>query len=590
MGLTGSELIAAAEASDPVFWAKNNLVLKGEPWSLDLAPWWAEPFRDEYPDKLYYCSRKTWKSTGSTAEELAFIALHPYVDVAYLLPRWKPQGTNYSAQVLGPLLQGSTLRKRLKKNDVQTKEIHGDAVDDFRHFFLYGVHGGGQGDEMAAAVRSLIADSLVLDEYQQMSPDVLDIVDPALYNSPFHRIKLQGTPNVPVGTLDEAWEMSDRRRWLLTCPGCGHEQPLTEDSIRQPEGCEAYFGCAKCDTELDKTAGHWVITAPENSDLRHGYAMCQAMLLDKTAAFVLGKRRKARSVAKYKNEVWGISYTDTSEQPFPEGCFEGCLKPGLLLGELPEGAEVQQYTLGCDPGGLTYAWLEALLGTGHRVLLDVFAVGKGERENPWIVYTEDPREHLRLVGQRVVKRFDLEERDVAVVDFGYSTGRIADLREVLPCPVWSCEYRGPADYRAGLGVQCPYTRSLVSQEYCNTECKVMDCPYRGQGQRLDYNQLTYAIRAERTYAIDLLAEDVFHGNLIIPWGDPGRIRWALRMFYALIPEERKSSVPGVSRTVYIRVNDDHTAHCAVYAMLGTLASAKRTTGGLPVVSAELKIG
>ena len=592
--LTLADLDRALEAVDPITWAENHCRLDGRPWNLDVAPWWREPLEDfnrNYTEAIFYCSRKVFKTTTLTILMFCFLATHPNVAAAWLLPRWIPQASNYSRQVVNPLLASSGLQDRLiGRGDVRAKSFRGDSPDDLRHFYIFGVHGGGQEDDMASAVRSAILDYLNYDERQQMTADTEDVASGALMRSKYKLSTASGTPNNPAGILDDLWRESDQREWFIACPDCDHEQRLTERSIISPEKAEPYFGCIECGAELDRSNGRWVSQCPKYSNFRRGYHMYQAMLLDVTAAQILRLKRKMKTKAKYYQEVWGQSYADVTNQPFPPGCFEASKDHDLEIGLLPEGMVSRKLCAGVDPGDPTYCWVESDCGE-KRVLRDFFGVGR-VMDCPWIIYTDDPRRHLLLLAEHLV-HLGFGRGDAVMVDWGYAVGRAADLRAGLDSEVWECRYVSNPDYRSpDEGVRCPVKNTMVTQRYCNEECPVTDCPLKGMGQRIYFDQLTRLVKVDKTWIIKQLSDDFYDGEIILPYADSTRISPALEMFHSLIPEERTSPSTRTKWTVFGKIpgKPDHAAHCAVYAKLAGMAPRRPAPGPMMIVGAGDRIG
>ena len=63
------------------------------------------------------------------------------------------------------------------------------------------------------------------------------------------KIVLTSTPTLSgISRIEKAWEESDQRRYYISCPECGHRQPLCWDQItfddRKPK--DAAFACCKC--------------------------------------------------------------------------------------------------------------------------------------------------------------------------------------------------------------------------------------------------------------------------------------------------------------------------------------------------------
>jgi hypothetical protein len=571
--------------------------LEGKPWSLDVAPWWREPLQDlaqhKYKDAIFYKSRKVFATTTMTVFLLWLAATLPYCAIAWLLPRWVPQGMNYSRQVLHPLLKATGLEARLEgKGTERVKVFSGDAPDDLRFFYIYGVASGGQGDDMAAAVRSAILDFVNYDERQQMGAGTEDVVRPSMLRSNYQVSTRTGTPNVPAGILDDIYAKSDQREWMIRCPDCDWDRWLDEDCMLERDDGPKYWGCPQCGAELDRASGRWVPQKPENSYFRRGYHMVQAMLLDVEVVDIEYERQQAQSRATYYQETWGRSYTDVTIQPWPVGCFEPNKDRELILGALPAGAVARRKSAGIDPGKVTWCWVDAQIGERRTVLLDVFGVG--DDDLPCVVHSTDPRRHMAIIAARLLG-MGFGRRDVVVCDWGHSVGRAADLRAALRSEVWECRYMAQTHYRQpGELVHCPYKNDYVPQSYCNSRCNEINCDLRGLGQMQSWDLVTGLVTVDKAWAVERRSEHDLDGRSVIPFSDPGRVEWAFQHFHNVIPLERERSDTGTTYKIYTRVGKDigspkpdHLAQCAVYSLLGLMGPPQRSDSPMIVAGATV---
>lgn len=88
----------------------------------------------------------------------------------------------------------------------------------------------------------------------------------------WNRKRLMGsTPTVKgVCRIEAAYEESDKRRYFVPCPHCGHEQTLEWANVQWPEGkpADAYYVCVDCGAVIDErdksemlALGKWKATA-----------------------------------------------------------------------------------------------------------------------------------------------------------------------------------------------------------------------------------------------------------------------------------------------------------------------------------------
>lgn len=86
------------------------------------------------------------------------------------------------------------------------------------------------------------------------------------------KIVMVSTPTIKgQSRIEAAFESSDKRKYYVPCPQCGHKQTLSWQSVKWPKGCpeEAYYVCSQNGcviTDADKPnmlkGGEWRATAP----------------------------------------------------------------------------------------------------------------------------------------------------------------------------------------------------------------------------------------------------------------------------------------------------------------------------------------
>lgn len=115
------------------------------------------------------------------------------------------------------------------------------------------------------------ADMVLLDEYELVPEHVFSLAEQRIASSRAGLIRVASTPNLPESGINGLYLRSDQRRYLLPCPRCHGEQPLTwPDSV---DMSRALIVCSirSCRAPMDLWAeGRWEATAPGNSQV-HGY-------------------------------------------------------------------------------------------------------------------------------------------------------------------------------------------------------------------------------------------------------------------------------------------------------------------------------
>lgn len=137
-----------------------------------------------------------------------------------------------------------------------------------------------RGMRSTSKLLSIPVDLIVFDEYSQMDPMQTQIAMERLSGSDFrHWIKL-GHPTLPGYMIDEEWQNSDQRHWMIRCEFCGTHTCLElsfPDCLARSTDGEIYRACDKCRREIRVFDGEWVPAKRAGPDVPRGYWMSQLM-------------------------------------------------------------------------------------------------------------------------------------------------------------------------------------------------------------------------------------------------------------------------------------------------------------------------
>lgn len=143
------------------------------------------------------------------------------------------------------------------------------------------------GANSSASLRSMPARYLFADEVDAYPVDLDGEGDPLSLaearTSTFaagRKLFICSTPTIKsLSVIDKEYQLSDRRRYYLPCPHCGHEQPLDWEHLHWHPGepHSAAYVCAGCGALIPEhakgemlAAGRWVAEAPQ-SDYAAGF-------------------------------------------------------------------------------------------------------------------------------------------------------------------------------------------------------------------------------------------------------------------------------------------------------------------------------
>lgn len=143
--------------------------------------------------------------------------------------------------------------------------------DGFTFWRTAGV--GGRGKSNRSGLKSVPADTVVLDEYDEMPEDTLSLVSHRLDSSRDPWTRVVSTPTYPDTGIDKLYTAGDRRRYYLTCTECGADQHLEWDAnvvvgddghrLRVCAACRESIEALIARAWVDEDAGEWRATWPE---------------------------------------------------------------------------------------------------------------------------------------------------------------------------------------------------------------------------------------------------------------------------------------------------------------------------------------
>lgn len=400
--------------SEPAFtvseWADEHRVLSSEA-SAEAGPWRTSrtPYLREIMDCLSsYSSVETvavMKGAQIGMSETALNALGYFIHhapgpILYVLPTIAVV-EKFSRTRLDPMIDASpALLERIPKarsrdsvNSVASKKFPGGVV-----FFA--------GANSAASLRSMPIRYLLLDEvdsYPMSADDEGDPVNLAIKRTAaFFRRKvfMLSTPKLKdISRIGKAFRDGDQRFYMVTCDGCGVEQPIVWKQIKWPKGDpeKASFHCAHCDhahSEHRKMGmlqrGVWRPTAESKQPGYRSYhlsslyspwqswAACAREFLD-----CHGQDGKADPalLQVFVNTVLGEEWDEPGERVSTDGLLDLREDWGPLLPDrvavLTAGVDVQPDRLEVEIVG--WGADEESWSVDHRVI-----VGDPEQDDVWL--------------------------------------------------------------------------------------------------------------------------------------------------------------------------------------------------------------
>ena len=217
-----------------------------------------------------------------------------------------------------------------------------------------------RGMRSAVAVKSVPADMLVFDEYDEAPPERIEMARQRMAHSNFKEEIALSNPTIPGYGIDLEFQASDQNYWLIKCTKCNEHNNVVFDfeAVAGKTGdvpkCiafrdkKAYLVCRKCGADLDRYNGQWVAKLPTNTEVR-GYQYSQLIspftdihtLWNQYQSAILKGR-----LGTFYNLQLGLAYVSAKDKLTREQILELC-DPAFPENPFGDGAGV---AMGIDQG------------------------------------------------------------------------------------------------------------------------------------------------------------------------------------------------------------------------------------------------
>lgn len=384
------EYIRRVAKGDPVVFASANLTNeKGDPLDFDNHSFQMQYLRDFSPElAVMKCSQVGWTTINvgkvlylehltETSDWKRYFGKDTQgITIIYTFPTARDvedfASTRFKAMVSGSEHIVKLMGGRRGVDAVNRKKI-GNSFIYFR------------GSSKETQAISVPADIIINDEYDFSAPEIIETFTSRLKHSQFKWWWKFSTPTIPNYGIDQEYQNSNQFSWFIKCHHCGKkQQPRFPDNVKRKKvrGQRlTYWGCRKCNKELDRTVGWWV-PRYENRDY-HGYRVTPAMCNWIQPLDIVKEQKRYRSERKFRNYTLGEAWSNGID----------LLTRELMLSRLEYGRPYnpvldRQIFMGVDQGDVLH--YEICRGNaGRREILKVGAVNSfheiGVLMNSWNV-------------------------------------------------------------------------------------------------------------------------------------------------------------------------------------------------------------
>lgn len=332
------------------------------PFDLVSHPFLEQIYR-ETAKRLVICK----SGQAGVSEYLVSYALHACdqrdATVLYVFPT-DNHVSDFSAARLGSAIECSdylssiVVEGRAAGADTKIRKRGADRVTlkRIRDRYLYFRGGKVDAEGRAAQLKSIDADCVIIDEWDEIDPRAPVIAHERLGHSKIGEERAVSTPTYAGRGIHAEYQMSDQRQWHIRCAHCGHWQPLSIqhivhewDELERPVAWfgqstgRAFCACSKCYKELDRLGdGQWIATNPSADVVGYHISKLFSSLYDPLDA-VMRLRSTNETVRKEcNNQVLGLPHRPRGGG-LDDAALDACIRQyahGLAQGGCYMGIDV----------------------------------------------------------------------------------------------------------------------------------------------------------------------------------------------------------------------------------------------------------
>lgn len=533
-------------APSPRAWAESYRRIDDRPFTLERHRPLVEPYDDDHPFQVYLkCAQVGVSEMAITKACHALDVGSAYwqtgkagLNVAYLFPTGAAL-SDFSKERFSALRYESPYLERLfadsPYDDVGFKQVGAS------YLYLRGTHS-------TKSLKSFPADLLILDEYDEMDPIPVALVDKRLRASVVRRKVALSTPILPGQGIHALYLQSDQRVWEVRCPACGawgsldffrdvtaDGQPRDvwarwpEEQLRQAALATV---CPSCRAPIDRCGpGRWRALHPEVTGIRGYHIPWYGFpAIDLLSLVLTSVRTEPAQVAEFYRSDLGLPYAPAGGRV--TAAMLAQLSAELPGGQLPDGPW-RQTTMGVDVGARFHYRVSATGPDGARVVRAMGSVAS------WA-------ELDQLMEAHQVRQ--------CVVDA---------LPELHACDAWARRWRGRV-------VRAFYPNGLEGQLF-----RAVEALHDEAGRPIPG---TERVQINRTMAMDTVLARVAGAQERWPAAiaqDPEIIAHLTAPVRVTVRGD-----DGQERASWVHAAPDHLFHACVYDLVAAAALPRAAAGGL----------
>ena len=304
----------------PIFqdWV-SNITLDGKPFTWKRHEYLIEPYKDGHPHQV----EEKAAQMGLTSKAILRVAYGArylgYGGILYLFPS-KTDVTDFSRGRVDPLIADNP--------DTIGSWVHDADSANLKRIYESTLYLRGM--VSVVGLKSIPIDFVVFDELDEAPQNAVDKAMERMGHSEFRHVLKLSNPTLPDYGIDEAFQKSDQRYWLLKCAKC-NDYTCLEDTF--PEclvrvNGHAIRACRKCGAELDPSIGEWVAKRPSITDKR-GYHYSQLFSQFINPLDILEQFHSTTNLTDFYNLKIGNAYVEAQNRLTVEEVLALCGTDGI---------------------------------------------------------------------------------------------------------------------------------------------------------------------------------------------------------------------------------------------------------------------
>jgi len=282
--------------SDKLAFCKNFVRLNGKPIEFDGRSYLPAIYGCDSGNLVLRASRQVEKSTFLANTIIHQACTQPGIKILFVCPRTE-QARLFSYTRLIPMIVDSpVIRRRLLGRSGRRPKITSMIFDNGSQVFIRSAY------HSADSARGISADTLMVDEFQDMAAGDLPVLMETMSHATNPRTILTGTPKDVSNHLEDVYRRSTAGHWVAVCPCCSTQVDPDERCLG-PDGPR----CPTCQGAIDFRLGRWAARNP-NSTWGQGFWVNHTMVPWIEYESILEKSR-SYNIVKFKNEALGLPTT-----------------------------------------------------------------------------------------------------------------------------------------------------------------------------------------------------------------------------------------------------------------------------------------